>query len=90
MKFSSVLGEVELTEERKKHIFAFHPEVKHYTKYFTKTLKNPKFIRRSNSDPKVSIFYLEIPQNKYLAIVTRINERKFILTAYTTRKIKYI
>lgn len=88
VKFISVLGPVELTDERRKHILQFHPDTKKYQKHFQKTLKEPKNIRRSRHDPKVFIFYGLVEKEKYLAIVVKTNERHFILTAYLTKKSK--
>ena len=86
--FDSPFGSIELTDERLSHILTFHPEVNAVRKYFAKTLQKPEIIRRSKSDTRVLILYHEIPGKKYLAIVTRINSRKFILTAYITDKIQ--
>lgn len=89
-KFYSPLGNVELTDERLNHILTFHPEIKTYQKYFTKALAHPDSIRTSKTDPKVYIFYRRIkPRAKYLAIVTKTNERNFILTAYLTHRIQH-
>lgn len=84
--FSSPLGDVELTAERERHIFQFHPEVKKFRKQFAKTLSKPDTTRRSRHDPKVFILYLLIKKH-YLAIVIKVNQRNFILTAYITSKI---
>ena len=88
-RFDSIFGLVELTQEREKHIFTFHPEVRHQRKYFSLTLAKPKIIRRSRFDPKVFIFYRSLPRKKYLAIVVKTNKRNFILTAYITNKIQH-
>lgn len=88
-KFGSTFGTLELTDERRAHILTFHPEVKQYYKYFAKALLRPEIIRRSKSDPQVLILYYKIPRKKYLAIVIKINARKFILTAYLASKIQH-
>lgn len=88
MRFQSSFGEVELTEERKGHIFRFHPEVRKYQKYFAKTLAVPDSIGRSRFDTAVLIFYRLLQSKKYLAIVIKTNRRNFILTAYLTDKIQ--
>jgi len=88
--FESPLGNVELTEERLRHIFSFHPEIRSYHKYFLNTLKSPDTIRRSKFEPQVRMLYHKIRKDKYLAVVVKINERNFILTAYTTTKIKHL
>lgn len=89
-RFDSVVGLVELTDERKQHIFQFHPEIKTLRKYLTPTLSQPDFMRRSRFDPKVFIFYRAAPQKKYLAIAVKTNQRNFILTAYLTSKIQHL
>ena len=89
-RFDSVIGVVELTDEREQHIFQFHPEVKTLRKHFAKTLAEPNFTRRSRFDPKVFIFYRVLPQSKYLALAVKTNQRNFILTAYTTSKIQHL
>ena len=85
-KFSSPFGEVELTDERKRHIFHFHPEVKKYRGYLVKVLAKPETIRASKYDPAVRIIYHKINVRKYLAVVIKINQRNFVLTAYLTTK----
>lgn len=87
-QFNSIFGKVELTQERKKHIFEFHPEVRSYRKYFPETLTKPDVIRRSKSDQAVLILY-KLLQKKYLAIVIKTNKRNFVLTAYLTDKIQH-
>lgn len=89
-QFDSVLGTIELTDERKRHIFQFHPEVKALRTQFSNTLSQPDFMRRSRFDPKVFIFYRALPQKKYLAIAVKTDQRNFILTAYLTNKIQHL
>ena len=88
--FASVFGHVELTVERWNHITTFHPEVRTHRKLLQKTLLNPDAVRNSKHDPSVKICYHAIPKrNKYLAVVVKIDKRNFILTAYSTGKIKH-
>ena len=89
-RFDSVLGVVDLTDEREQHIFTFHPEVKALRKHFTTTLSQPDIMRRSRFDPKVLILYRTLPPKKYLAIAVKTNRRNFILTAYLTDKIQHL
>ena len=89
-RFNSVFGPVELTDEREKHIFTFHPEIRNQRKYFSLTLAEPEIIRRSRFDPKTFILYRSVPRKKYLAIVVKTNQRNFILTAYLTNKIQHL
>ena len=88
-RFDSVFGPVKLTDEREKHIFLFHPEIRSQRKYFPLTLAEPEIIRRSRFDPKAFILYRALPQKKYVAIVVKTNQRNFILTAYLTNKIQH-
>ena len=89
-RFVSPLGEVELTDEREQHIMEFHPEMRSYRRYFSEAIAKPDTIRRSVFDTQVRILYHFLKNaDKYLAIVVKTNHRKFILTAYTTHKIKH-
>lgn len=69
--FDSSFGHIELTDERKKHILFFHPEVRSYDRHFSKTLSIPDAIRRSKHDPKVLIFYKRIREKRYLAVTVQ-------------------
>ena len=89
-RFGSVLGMVDLTEERERHIFVFHPEVKALRKHLAVTLAKPDAMRRSRFDPKVLILYHALTQKKYLAVAVKTNQRNFILTAYLTDKIQHL
>ena len=58
MGFKTSLGEfVELTSERKKHVFLFHPDLKPYFGNIKDVLLSPDEVRISKSDPKVLLFY---------------------------------
>jgi len=83
-------GEIEFTQERAKHIFTFHPEVRKYRKYFVRAIAQPTFIRKSKSDKMVYILYYRITPREHIAIVIKTNKRNFILTAYATEKISHI
>lgn len=90
-KFQSILGVVELTNERKSHILTAHPELKNYFEKFIDVLKNPDEIRISKIDKKVLLFYkyfATIQGGKYLSITVKIDKRNFVLTAYITDKIR--
>jgi len=88
-RFPTPFGTTELTDERERHIFKFHPDVRLYRKRFAKTLAKPDIIRRSKHDSSVLILYQGISKEKYLAIVTKTNHRNFIITAYLTYKIQH-
>lgn len=86
----SPIGKVELTDERLRHIYQFHPEVRRFQKHFRTVLAQPDLIRRSVHDPATLIFYGRFaPAKKFLAIVVKTNRRNFILTAYLTHRIKH-
>lgn len=91
MRFKSKIGKIiELTQERKRHIFEFHPDVKEYFSKIPNILKDPDEIRKSKHDPEVLLFYkyfANIKGGKYLTVVIKINKRNFILTGYLTNKI---
>lgn len=84
--FLSPFGRIQLTDERKRHIFRFHPEVRAYRKYFEKTIRRPDMMCRSKYDAAALILYRLI-NGKYLAVVVKTNQRNFILTAYLTKRI---
>ncbi|MBI5470106.1 hypothetical protein HY968_02175 [Candidatus Kaiserbacteria bacterium] len=87
--FRSPYGSILLTDERKRHILEFHPEVRMYLRYFVDTLAKPEYESRSVHDAAVVICYQYIPRRKrYLAIVVKTGTRPFILTAYLARKLK--
>ena len=84
---SSIGKTFELTKERLSHIFEFHPDLKPFFDKLQETLIEPDEIRISNYDRDVLLFYKfydNILNGKYFAVVVKINERNFILTAYLT------
>lgn len=91
MEFKSKIGKlIELTQERKNHIWEFHPDVKLHFLKIQEVLENPDQIRKSKYDQEVLLFYKyfgNIKDGKYLTVVVKINKRNFILTSYLTDKI---
>ncbi len=92
MKYKTILGKiVELTKERIKHISETHPDViEHLPKIKTALLK-PDQIRTDNLDSKVLLFYKyfsKIGDGKYLVVVIKTNKRNFILTFFSTYRMK--
>lgn len=83
------IGRVELTEERRNHILERHPEAKRHLHRFANALADPETIRPSRHDPETLIAYRKISKERYLAIVIKINRRKFILTVYLTDRISH-
>lgn len=90
--YKTVLGEkVELTPERKRHILERHPDISPYLDKISKVLLESDQIRVDKRDANVLLFYKyfsKIGKGKYLVIVIKINKRNFILTFYSTYKIK--
>ncbi|MDP2665508.1 MAG: hypothetical protein Q8P23_02610 [bacterium] len=89
MRFRSPYGIITLTEERKAHIFAFHPDIATCLPYFAHTLAEPDVTVVSVHDPAVVICYrLLSRRKKYLAIVVKVTRHPFILTVYLAKKPK--
>ncbi len=84
-----LLGEIELTDERWRHILIYHPDVRRFRTQIAETLAAPETVRRSAYDPEVFIFYRRVVRSKYLAVVVKTNKRNFILTAYLTERIQH-
>lgn len=88
----SIIGEVELTDERKSHIVLKHPELKTHIKKISQVLSSPDTIRRSKFDQESLLFYKyfdKIKGGKYINVtVKKGEERNFILTAYITDRIR--
>lgn len=91
MRYKSKLGkEINLTEEGKRHILTFHPEIEEHLDKFADVLFAPDEIRRSVSDKNVLLFhksFASIGEGKYLRIAVKTNDRWFILTAYLTSRL---
>ena len=82
--------EIELTNERLKHILDYHPEIEEHVGKFKEVLLNPSEIRISSSDKSVLLFHKafdSIEAGRYLRVTVKINERWFILTAYLTKRL---
>lgn len=89
MKFASPYGIITLTDERRAHIFAFHPDVARCLSNFADTLANPDITAISVHDSTVIICYRFLARRKkYLAIVVKIARHPFVLTAYLAKNPK--
>ena len=89
MRFASPYGVITLTDERKVHIFAFHPDVAKCLSLFAPTLARPDITIISVHDSTVVICYrLLARRKKYLAIVVKLTKHPFVLTAYLAKKPK--
>lgn len=85
-KYNSTFGDIELTDERLKHILTFHPEIRSKSKQIGEVLRNPDLIRPSRRDDAVMIFYKQLKNDKWFAVVVKMNARHFVLTAYITSR----
>ena len=88
---ASVLGNVELTTERKAHVLKAHPELKPHLKKLSKVLSDPDEIRISRLDKNVLLFYkffAKVKSGKYINVTVKTGDRNYILTAYITDRIR--
>ena len=87
--FGSPFGRIAFTDERLRHILTFHPDVKSSLRYFAQTLQEPEQTVPAIHDHNVIICYRYIARRKrFLAIVVKIGDYPFIVTAYLAKKIK--
>src|SRR3954464_600017 len=90
--FSSPLGKrIELTHERRQHIFQYHRDLVPFFDRLGDVLSTPDGIRRTLEDPQVLLFYkfyADILDGKYFVAVAKVNDRNFVLTAYLARRVK--
>jgi hypothetical protein len=88
-------GEVELTEERERHIAERHPDLlPEYRERVAETLIDPHQVRRSGRFGSARLFsrwYLALRQGKHVVVVvvseSEPRERHWIITAYIARKL---
>ena len=90
--YTDIFGDqIELTSERWFHIVQEHPEVSEYSSLFTEVLSDPDYVKKSNRDEDILLYYKlfeNIRYGKYLIIVLKKNLRSFILTCYITDVLK--
>ena len=92
--FKDIQGRrIRLTNERREHIEADHPEMFGQIDKIENTLLNPDIIVRSRIDPQVELFYryysATLIAEKYLCVVVKLlDDDLFIITAYFTDTIK--
>lgn len=80
-----------LSDIRWKHITTTHPEMKKYRKEIVETISEPDLIKQSIYSKNVYLYYKyysNILQGKHVSVVVKVNEDKFVITAYITDKIK--
>ena len=86
-------GEVELTEERQRHIAERHPDLlPEHRERVAETLADPDQVRRSvrfGSAKLFSRWYTDVQRGKHVVVVVvselDATERHWIITVYTTR-----
>ena len=85
--------EVQLTDERLRHILRGHPEMAFQMHRFAETLARPDTVSPSRSSSDVRLYYRLYPdlrgRNRYICLVVKKETSySFILTAYLDRRIK--
>jgi hypothetical protein len=88
-------GEVELTEERERHITERHPDLlPEYREQLVGTLADPDQVRRSVRFGNARLFsrwYTDVKRGKYVVVVVvgepDMAKRYWIITAYLTRRL---
>ena len=88
-------AEIELSEERERHILERHPELKpNYGQWIAATLEDPDEIRRSTRFGRARLFsrwYPEVRAGKHVVVVVVSDpdpvRRHWIITAYTARRL---
>lgn len=90
--FTDVLGdEVVLAETVRANILLKHPEVKPIIDKIADVLGKPDQIRRSTQDERAVLYYVmdaSFLGGKWIVVVVKQVDRKFISTIYATDKIK--
>lgn len=82
---------VELTDERWAHILLYHPDLASFLGRLAEALRAPDVLRQSTEDANVLVHYkyfADVLGGKSLAVVVKTNGRRFVLTAYLTRRIR--
>lgn len=86
-------GEVELTEERERHIAERHPELlPEHRERIAETLAHPDQVRKSARFGSAKLFsrwYTDLREGKHVVVVvvSEPHERHWIITAYMARKL---
>ncbi len=87
-------SDVELSEEREKHILERHPDLPlNYREYISKTLADPDLVRRSARSVNTRLFshwFGEMMGGKHIVVVV-VSEvpacRHWVITGYLMRKL---
>jgi hypothetical protein len=85
-------GQVELTEERERHIAERHPDLlPEYRKHVVETVAAPDQVRRSVRFGNARLFsrwYTDVKKGKYVVVSEPdMANRHWVITAYLTRKL---
>ena len=83
---------IRFTDERRDHILE-HPEMSEMEHAIEETLRDPKRVIQSLSDPAVHLYYRfyfrTVVGGKFLCVVVKMGEAgAFVLTAYLTDRVK--
>ncbi len=86
-------NEVQLSDERLRHMLRRHPEMAFQLHRLADTLSNPDLVTSSNANPTVELYhrlYHDLRgRNRYICLVVkRRSDHSFILTGYLSRRIK--
>ncbi len=89
-------GEVELTDEREKHIAERHPDlIPEYFENLRITLADPDSVRRSNRFTNARLFtkwFSSVRRGKYVVVVVVTEQepkkRNWVVTAYMARRLE--
>lgn len=86
----TVLGKkITITEHYWKYIVEVkHPQIEGKEKEVIETLKHPREIRKSRRDPNTYLYYKKIDDKFICVICKHLNEGGFVITTYTTDRIK--
>ena len=82
---------IKLSNERWRHITTVHPEIERYRKEVEETVSDPELVKQSLYSNEVTLYYKCYPNilgGKHIAVVVKLNENKFVITAYITDRIK--
>lgn len=91
MKYKTIIGIVNLTSDRRKHIITRHPIMENYLKNLRSVLEYPKEIHYSGRTNEVLLFYRHfdnIESGKYIVVVVNKIEKQ-VKTSYLSNRIKF-
>ncbi|MDX2076813.1 MAG: hypothetical protein SFZ02_10305 [bacterium] len=90
--YKDIFGDdIILTQDTRDNILKKHPEVADFWDKIAQTLLSPDEIRRSIRDERVILYYRfdgQVLDGKWVVVVVKRVERRFISTIYATDQIK--